>query len=55
MLNHYPLWKNAMLLGLLIVAFIYALPNLFPEDPAIQISHNSGELTAGLQAQVEEA
>ena len=55
MLNHYPLWKNAMLLGLLIVAFIYALPNLFPEDPAIQISHNSGELPAGLQAQVEAA
>ena len=55
MLNHYPLWKNAMLLGLLLVAFIYALPNLFPEDPAIQISHNSGELPAGLQAQVEAA
>ena len=55
MLNRYPLWKNAMLLGLLMIAFIYALPNLFPEDPAIQISHNSGELPAGLQAQVEAA
>lgn len=53
MLNHYPFWKNAMLLCILIVAVIYALPNLFPEDPSVQISHDSGELPAGLQAQVE--
>ncbi|MDW3096389.1 MAG: protein translocase subunit SecD [Gammaproteobacteria bacterium] len=55
MLNHYPFWKNAMLLCILVVAAIYALPNLFPEDPSIQISHDSGELPAGLQAQVEAA
>lgn len=55
MLNHYPFWKNAMLLCILVIATIYALPNLFPEDPSIQISHDSGELPAGLQAQVEAA
>ncbi|MCL4135947.1 UNVERIFIED_CONTAM: hypothetical protein GTU68_032259 [Idotea baltica] len=53
MLNHYPFWKNAMLLSILVIAAIYALPNLFPEDPSVQISHDSGELPAGLQAQVE--
>ncbi len=53
MLNHYPFWKNAMLLCVLVIAAIYALPNLFPEDPSVQISHDSGELPAGLQAQVE--
>lgn len=53
MINHYPFWKNAMLLSILVIAVIYALPNLFPEDPSIQISHKSGELPAGLQAQVE--
>ena len=53
MLNHYPFWKNAMLLSILVIAAIYALPNLFPEDPSIQISHDSGELPTSLQAQVE--
>ena len=53
MLNHYPFWKNAMLLVILIIAAIYALPNLFPEDPSVQISHDSGELPTGLQTQVE--
>ena len=53
MLNHYPLWKNAMLLCILVIAVLYALPNLFPEDPSVQISHDSGELPSSLQAQVE--
>ena len=53
MLNHYPLWKNLLLLSVLLIAIIYALPNLYPEDPSVQISHDSGELPAGLQTQVE--
>jgi len=53
MLNHYPLWKNLLLLGILLLAFIYAVPNLYPEDPSIQISHDSGELPAGLEIQVK--
>ncbi|MBL4700605.1 MAG: protein translocase subunit SecD [Phycisphaeraceae bacterium] len=53
MLNYYPFWKNAMLLCILVIAVIYALPNLFPEDPSIQISHDTGELPTSLQAQVE--
>ncbi len=38
MLNKYPLWKTLMVL--LIVAFgaLYALPNLYGKDPAVQIS-----------------
>jgi len=42
MLNKYPLWKNFMLAGLILLAAIYAAPNFFPSDPAIQISHDSG-------------
>jgi len=42
-----------MLLFILIVAVIYAFPNLFPEDPSVQISHDSGELPISLQTQVE--
>ena len=53
MLNHYPLWKNLLILVVLVVAVVYAIPNLYPEDPSVQISHDSGELPAGLQSQVE--
>ena len=38
MLNHYPLWKNILLVVALIVAIIYALPNLFGNDQAVQVS-----------------
>ncbi len=42
-----------MLLAVLLIAIVYAVPNLYPEDPSIQISHDSGELPAGMQVQVE--
>ena len=41
MLNQYPLWKYIMLVIVLLVSTIYALPNLYGEDPALQISHRS--------------
>ena len=55
MLNHYPIWKNLLLAAVMVIAVIYALPNLYPEDPSVQISHDSGDLPTGLQAQVESA
>lgn len=41
-LNKYPLWKNILLVVVLIIGFIYAAPNLFGEDPAVQISPGTG-------------
>ena len=38
MLNKYPLWKNLVILVALTIGFVYALPNLFPDDYAIQIT-----------------
>ena len=38
MLNHYPSWKYALLLIVLAVGSLYALPNIYGSDPAIQIS-----------------
>jgi preprotein translocase subunit SecD len=38
MLNRYPLWKYLLILIVLGIGIIYALPNLFGSDPAIQIS-----------------
>ena len=38
MSNQYPLWKYLLLVFVLIFSAIYALPNLYGEDPALQIS-----------------
>ena len=38
MLNRYPLWKYLLIVTVLALGVIYALPNLYPDDPAIQIS-----------------
>ncbi|EKC6207925.1 protein translocase subunit SecD [Cronobacter sakazakii] len=42
MLNRYPLWKYLMLVVVLIVGLLYALPNLYGEDPAVQITGARG-------------
>jgi len=42
MLNKYPLWKNLLIVFIAVLGFIYAAPNLYAPDPAIQISHDSG-------------
>jgi preprotein translocase subunit SecD len=38
MLNRFPLWKNVLIVTVVVIGLIYALPNLFGEDPSIQIS-----------------
>ena len=45
MLNRYPLWKYLLILIVLAAGLIYSLPNLYPEDPAVQISSASGDTT----------
>jgi preprotein translocase subunit SecD len=45
MLNQYPLWKYILLVVVLVFASIFALPNLYGEDPAVQISHRTKSLT----------
>ncbi|MEO3678705.1 protein translocase subunit SecD [Rheinheimera sp. FR7-31] len=53
MLNKNPLWRYLVVLGLLLLALIYALPNLYPEQPALNISASrGGELTPGLVKQL---
>ncbi len=41
-INTYPGWKYAMLAILLILGILYALPNLYPEDFALQVSGEKG-------------
>jgi len=42
MLNKYPLWKNLIIVFALVIGFIYALPNFFPDDFAIQVTGARG-------------
>jgi preprotein translocase subunit SecD len=37
-MNRYPLWKYLLVVAVLLVGLVYALPNLYPSDPSIQIS-----------------
>ncbi|MBD8575010.1 protein translocase subunit SecD [Pseudomonas syringae] len=54
MLNKYPLWKYILILAVLVIGFIYSAPNLYPDDPAIQISGASTALQVN-QADVDRA
>ncbi|MCH8497249.1 MAG: protein translocase subunit SecD [Marinobacter sp.] len=42
MLNKYPIWKNLVIVLAITIGFIYALPNLYPDDFAIQITGARG-------------
>ena len=44
MLNKYPLWKYLLIVAILSISFIYSAPNLFPDDPAIQVTGASSAL-----------
>jgi preprotein translocase subunit SecD len=55
-MNQYPAWKYALIGLVLLVGLIYALPNLFGEDPALQVSSARGfALTPTLEATIEDA
>lgn len=56
LLNRYPRWKNVLVVVLLLVGFVYALPNMFGEEPAVQISAlKQGRIDAAFQTRVEHA
>jgi preprotein translocase subunit SecD len=41
-LNKYPMWKYLLLLFVVLISLLYAAPNLYGEDPAVQISATRG-------------
>lgn len=45
MLNKYPLWKNLLILSVLLLSCVFALPNLYPSDPVVQVSGASASVT----------
>ena len=53
-MNQYPAWKYLLIIVLLVVGIFYALPNLYGEDPAVQISAaRGGEIGDTIQGLVE--
>ena len=37
-MNEYPLWRYLMVLVVIVIGVLYALPNVFGDDPALQVS-----------------
>jgi preprotein translocase subunit SecD len=37
-MNRYPLWKNLLILAVVLGGLLFALPNLFSQDPSIEVS-----------------
>ncbi len=55
-MNKYPHWKYFLIIVILAVCTLYALPNLFGEDPAVQISPtyaSEGKITPEMQKTIE--
>ncbi len=53
-MNRFPPWKYALLIIVLGLGFIYALPNIFGDDPAVQVSSSRGfDLQQEIVGQVE--
>ena len=42
--NKFPLWKNVLVLLVVTFGFLFAAPNLYPPDPAVQLSGQSGAM-----------
>jgi preprotein translocase subunit SecD len=53
-MNRYPLWKYVVIVIALCVGVLYALPNLFPEVPAVQVSAQKMKIDAALLGTVED-
>lgn len=57
MQNHFPLWKNILVLITFLISLIYALPNLYGDDPSVQVSSAvaAAKLTDEQAKQIEAA
>lgn len=51
MLNKFPWWKNLLVFLVIALGFFYSIPNLYGEDPALQISGTHGAVVDETVAQ----
>lgn len=54
MLNRYPAWKNIIVVIVTALGILFALPNLYGEDPALQVSVNGAQMNAAAVTKVEQ-
>ena len=55
-MNQYPAWKYLLIVLVLVLGVVYALPNLFGKDPALQITSDRGfAIPLDLDANIEDA
>jgi preprotein translocase subunit SecD len=55
-MNQYPAWKYVLILLIVAVGVLYALPNLYGEDPAVQVTSTRGfELSADVTNRIDDA
>ncbi len=52
MIHKYPAWKYALLLLIALIGVIYAIPNLYGNDPALQISGSDTARVGTVQADI---
>lgn len=54
-MNRYPLWKNILVVVMILIGLIYTIPNFFGESPAVQITlaKNTSKLDPDLLSKVE--
>ncbi|MCU7959406.1 MAG: protein translocase subunit SecD [gamma proteobacterium symbiont of Bathyaustriella thionipta] len=55
-MNRYPLWKNVIVILVVLVSALYALPNIYDQDPSVEMSPLRGTVMdiPALQAQASE-
>jgi preprotein translocase subunit SecD len=54
-MSDFPRWKYALVVIVLLLGIVYALPNVFPPQPAVQISGNRGAtVDAALKTKVQD-
>ncbi len=55
-MNRYPLWRYVLIVVLILLGIVYALPNIYGSDPAIQISpKNAAALSTDVLPKVKQA
>lgn len=52
-MNRYPMWKYILMLVLIVMGVLYALPNLYPTNPAVQISPKGNASLVGVQTKLK--
>jgi preprotein translocase subunit SecD len=55
-MNRYPLWKNLLILIVLALGVIYALPNLYGDNPALQVNPvRAAPIDAAIEGRIADA